>query len=214
LKQKQKGRGRPKRKKTAVYWGRLKPLLYFLNLESFDRQYIERRFNSNETDEWNEGDHRQYRKYAAELYLEVFRDTPEALKEYHDIVTSIVLSLINPVTSQTKGEALLEICQRLNRMPYKPNWKPLRHKGIGPMVEMEFAVDRSKTVASDFYFYGLIIEACMTGEIRKLRHCPHCGVFFMAAEFRQVFCNPGHARLYYDNPKRAKDRVYKSRGTL
>ena len=81
------------------------------------------------------------------------------------------------------------------------------------MVEMEFAVDRAKTAASDFYFYGLIIEACMTGEIRKL-DIAALRTIFMAAEFWQVFCTAGHARLYYDNPQSVQKIVYINREAL
>jgi hypothetical protein len=213
LKQKRSKRGRPKKKKGVTYWGRLTPLVLFLNLDSFDRETIKRRFNSSDTSDWDKGDQQHYRQYAMELYIEIFRESSETLKWIHGLVTERVIALIDPIPSRAQ-EARRKTCEEFSNMPFKPHWHPLPDKGSGPLVDMDFKIDRNKTTAPNFYFYGLIIEACMTREVRRLRQCPQCRIFFMATESRQVFCIPEHARLYYDTPERAKERVDKSRGKL
>jgi hypothetical protein len=217
---KQKRKGRPKKSKGAAYWGRLKPLIYFLNLNSFDHESIDRRLNNfTDTSTWNEGSPAQYFQYASELYLEIHHEKPENLKSIHRSVVDVVLQLERLVSRKARSKKrshetaaeLVALCQSCNMMNFKPHWNPLPDAQSGPLVDLNFTFNRNRPGSAKQYCYGLIIEACATGEIRKLRRCRHCEIFFLATENRQVFCKPQHARAYYDDPARAKERVYNSR---
>jgi hypothetical protein len=82
-------------------------------------------------------------------------------------------------------------------------------KEIGPWtVKPEFGVGGP---SDERYFYAMIADGLISRELDRLRRCQHCNRFFIADERRQIFCTPDHGRAYYDDPTRAKARVYESR---
>jgi hypothetical protein len=84
-------------------------------------------------------------------------------------------------------------------------------RGLGEWrITIDFSAGAPYAPSRDFY--GMIAEGLVNGELDLLRRCPYCQQFFTARQRREIFCTPQHARLYYDDPGRAKQRVYNSRG--
>ena len=64
------------------------------------------------------------------------------------------------------------------------------------------------------YLYSIIANALVSGDLALLRQCPYCKNLLLAVKDKRTRFCPGHMRLYYDDPARAKVRVELSRGGI
>jgi hypothetical protein len=83
-------------------------------------------------------------------------------------------------------------------------------QGAGRWIVMQDFVPQFDANRPETCLYAIIARGLISGELALLRRCPHCKKFFLAPDPRTRFL-PGHMRLYYDEPSRAKVRVELSR---
>jgi hypothetical protein len=147
---------------------------------------------------------------------------------------SLILEPAKDPDRDTRMQAhLISLCDRINRFDFKARLVPLsgRKKLFGRanparqllnreqrvfaaaggqwIVRLDFGVGDGHAPEKDFY--AIIADGLISGKLAMLRRCKKCRIFFLAKEPRQVFCEPAHGRLYYDDPTRAKKRVEDSR---
>jgi hypothetical protein len=73
-------------------------------------------------------------------------------------------------------------------------------------VEQEFIPPNTTPERIVTSVYSNLAAALVSGELELLRRCPHCDKFFVALEDRRMRFLPGHMRLYYDEPRKIKER--------
>jgi hypothetical protein len=156
----------------------------------------------------------------AEPGTTTFRDTklsPAQQKQTLDALSDLqhhLIELLTPLSEphpkeRRASECLRRLIEEINSRDLKPGF--YLHQGtVHQSFYAPFTADNDAedTVSG---MYSNLATVLVSGEIRLLRRCPYCGKFFMAVIDRRARFCPGHGRLYYDDPSRAKERVYKSR---
>jgi len=204
---KQGKRGRPKKKRAS--WA-IKPLIDFLN----------------------------YTPGApAEPVLSAILSTLKLgeMAPLQDQLIADLLPFTLPITKEKGDEYLLKLCSKLDSFEFTMKFSALRADkdlfvGEPNLVRRELSSQQKlfkwgkgswvigphhpiklKEDPAEKSFYYLVAAGLRNGELAMLRRCQQCPGFFIADEARQIFCSPQHARDYWDQPKLAKARVYKSR---
>ena len=122
-----------------------------------------------------------------------------------DLLTPIAKpNAMDEEASQCRRQLIGEINRRQLRTAFHLVDGVIRQEFYAPMVN-----GPAEHMVS--HVYANLATALTSGELERLRCCPHCGSFHVVRKnYRDRFC-PGHARLYYDESNKAKYRVYQSR---
>jgi hypothetical protein len=208
-------RGKKKKSETSrkvvdppAAWGRLLPLVLFLN-DDLDKPH-----NSRNT--------------HPALWILTYRDFERGtVDENLKPLQSELIEALSPIAQLPEGgqkrfkrrerrqaaertkSHLVSLLGILDWLKFEPRFKLLPAKGkinrnregvfswgAGRwIVKMDFSAGIPYDPKRDFY--GIIAEGLMTGELARLRQCAYCKVYFVAEQPRVRFC-PGHARKYYD----------------
>jgi hypothetical protein len=210
-----------KRRAREAYRGPLKELVEFVNLD----------INQARSD-----------NISGELHRLIHNDLSLGSLENLKILQTEILEALSPIAEPPAGFTrarmqvhLNSLIDKIHRLHFEPRFIPLaggqklfglanparqllnREQGVFSrgagewIVRLEFSVGPGYAPERDFY--ASIAEGLVSGELTMLRRCPYCRIFFVAKESRQLFCAREHGRLYYDDPTRAKERVYKSRAS-
>ena len=107
-------------------------------------------------------------------------------------------------TARSRRIRYVDLSARRRVFSWGGKW--IVHQGFVPQLD-----ERNRPLA---FLYSIIANALVSGDLALLRQCPYCkNVLLAVKDKRTRFC-PGHMRLYYDDPARAKVRVELSRGGI
>lgn len=206
----QKQRGRPRKKKAPYTWWVGAPLLEFLNYTA--GQVVGARLNA------------------------ILRsEKPENIPTLRERLIADLLPLTTPARYEKADQYLQGLCSKIDSFEFPLRLSPLPadkdYFGDEPNLVLKllnserklFRWGKHSWIVNPYHagsveysgeknLYLLVAAGLQGGQLSMLRRCQQCNRFFIADERRQVFCSTEHARAYWDDPERAKKRVYKSRG--
>jgi hypothetical protein len=145
---------------------------------------------------------------SAEQTLQTF----QALRSLRPHLIDLLTPIADPYPMEKHASQYLRVLiGEINRRGLRAGFRL-----VNGTVHQDFFPPSNQGAAQSMVssIYSSVATTLVSGELKLLRRCPHCGKFFLALKDpRARFCpgRPGHARLYYDEPSRARDRVYKSR---
>jgi hypothetical protein len=136
-------------------------------------------------------------------YRRFKRSKKTAAAEQMEITLALLCKKINDMKAAQGMIAIRELKITPNRR-LQSRAQGIFSWGAGDwIIELIFA--RPGSLRENLYAH--VAAGLVSGELARLRRCPYCQTFFIAPQPRMTFC-PGHARLYYDRPKKRKELIH------